>query len=98
MTPQEWQWFNEFWVAYPRKSAKPVAMRSFATAITKTAISTMLRALSWQKQTQQWLEGIIPLPATWLNQERWDDEPPTTPKLSSKGARNMKAIFGEGDF
>ena len=38
----------------------------------------MLEAIRKQKQSGQWRRDngqYIPYPATWLNQERWNDEP-----------------------
>lgn len=71
--------FESFWKVYPRKTAKAVAKKSWAKlnpdADTMIAI---FKALEWQKQSKQWAEdSIIPHPATWLNQRRWEDEPPT---------------------
>lgn len=88
--------FDEFWIAYPRKTAKQKARIAFDKAVKKVSIHAMFAALEWQRQTDQWLEGIIPHPATWLNQERWDDERPVS-KLSGKNAKTMKAIFGDED-
>ena len=88
--------FDRFWHAYPRKTAKAKARKAFDKALCKTDVGTMLRALQWQCKTEQWLQGIIPHAATWLNQERWDDEPPA-PTLSNKNARNLKAIFGDDE-
>lgn len=31
--------------------------------------------LQAQRQWEQWKRGVIPLPATWLNQRRWCDAP-----------------------
>lgn len=90
--------FEQFWIAYPRKTAKVRARHAFAKAIQKTTLKAMLHALEWQCQSEQWLNMIIPHPATWLNQERWDDEPPQAPRFSTKTAKNVKAIFGDGDF
>jgi hypothetical protein len=53
-----------------------VAARAFVKARTKTTVSVMLSALVRHQQTRQWQRGIIPHPATWLNQERWTDELP----------------------
>jgi hypothetical protein len=92
--------FDEFWAAYPRKEAKGAARKAFAKAMKKATVETMLDALRWQRQRPQWLKDngdYIPLPATWLNQERWDDEPSKTPQLSDRTARTVAAIFGRGD-
>jgi len=85
--------FDQFWAAYPRKTGKGAARTSFAKAIKKTTLAKMLRTLAWQRESEQWLSGFIPHPTTWLNQERWDDEP-TPPSLKSKNARSLKALFG----
>ena len=41
----------------------------------------MIQAVEKQKQSTQWQRDggqYIPHPATWLNQERWEDEVTTT--------------------
>lgn len=71
--------FDAFWTAYPRKTAKATAKKSFERlSVTTSLLSTMLAAIEWQSKSKQWaIDGIIPHPATWLNQRRWEDEPPT---------------------
>ena len=68
--------FDTFWSAYPKKTGKEAARKSFARA--KADIGTMLSALEVQKQSEQWTKNngqFIPNPTTWLNQGRWEDEP-----------------------
>ena len=70
--------FVIFWKAYPKHKGKPVAEKAFARAIKKVELDTMLEAIRKQKQSGQWRKDngqYIPYPATWLNQERWNDEP-----------------------
>ena len=67
--------FDAFWKAYPKKTGKEAAKKSFARA--KADIGTMLSALEVQKQSEQWTKNngqFIPNPTTWLNQGRWEDE------------------------
>ena len=67
--------FDAFWKAYPKKTGKEAARKSFARA--KADIGTMLSALEAQKQSEQWTKNngqFIPNPTTWLNQGRWEDE------------------------
>jgi uncharacterized protein YdaU (DUF1376 family) len=67
--------FDAFWKAYPRKQAKKVARQVFARlSPTDDRLDTMLSAIEEQKATRQWIEGFIPLPTTWLRQERWTDQ------------------------
>lgn len=72
--------FEKFWAAYPKKVGKDAARRAFDKREPDAAlVSTMVSALGWQKQRDQWLreEGrFIPNPATWLNQARWEDARP----------------------
>lgn len=66
--------FDQFWAEFPKKVKKPYAKRCFLAAIAKTDIATMLAAIGKHKRSRQWLEGFIPNPATWLNNEEWNDE------------------------
>jgi len=67
--------FDAFWKAYPRKTAKKNAEQAWKKIT--TPIETILNAIERQKKTQQWIKdngAFIPHPATWLNQERWNDQ------------------------
>lgn len=67
--------FEVFWKAYPKKKDKAKARKSFFKV--KTPLTTLLAALEAQKRTEQWQKDngqFIPLPTTWLNGERWEDE------------------------
>jgi hypothetical protein len=62
-------------MAYPRKDVKKEAAIAFAKALKKTTLSVMLAALAWQRP--RWKDPeFIQHAATWLNKERWADEPP----------------------
>lgn len=68
--------FILFWNNYPRKVAKQDAWKAWQTE--SPQIETVLKALSWQKLTEQWNKSngqFIPHPTTYLNQGRWKDEP-----------------------
>ena len=69
--------FDKFWAAYPRKTAKGGARKAFAKALKKTTIDILMSAVEKQKYQEQWTKDdgtYIPHPATWLNQECWEDE------------------------
>lgn len=72
--------FARFWAVYPRKEAKQTALKAFTKINPDEALlETMLSAIARFKETAQWQEDggqYIPHPATWLNQRRWEDEPP----------------------
>lgn len=73
--------FDRFWQAYPRKVGKADARKKFTReAKTHGAEHLIAEAERWaglwhQAGTEQ---QFIPHPATWLNGQRWDDEPPPT--------------------
>ena len=70
--------FLAFWLAYPRKSGKKAAYRSWAKAKDKPPLPAILEAIRKQSDSEQWQKDsgqFIPMPATWLNQGRWDDVP-----------------------
>lgn len=68
--------FDRFWAAYPKKTAKPAALKAWRKLRPDDGLlDAMLAALAWQRTTKQWKDdGIIPHPATWLNGRRWEDE------------------------
>lgn len=72
--------FERFWEACPRKTAKGAAKAAWPKALAKVSgpdppgvlIAAMRRAAEgWRDEDP----NFIPHPATWLNQERWTDEP-----------------------
>lgn len=66
--------FDEFWSMYPKKSDKDAARKAWDKK--KPPLDEVLRALEWQKQSDQWKRGYIKNPATYLNAGSWQDEPP----------------------
>lgn len=70
--------FEEFWSAYPRKEAKPKALSYWL----KLAPDDELRAkiiahVASRSQTKDWTKEdgkYVPLPTTFINQRRWEDE------------------------
>lgn len=75
--------FDEFWSAYPKKTAKADAEKAWAKI--KPDLQTVLTALSWQSSLEDWKKEngkYIPFPASYLNSKRYEDEKPTA-KTSS---------------
>lgn len=70
--------FAEFWARYPRKVGKGAALKSWRRHRPSRALrEKIMAALEAAVRCDQWLKDggqYIPNPATWLNQERWDDE------------------------
>jgi uncharacterized protein YdaU (DUF1376 family) len=89
--------FDEFWQAWPNKVGKPAARKVFerlakCPEFDYEAIIAGIERYERQKPTDRpWLN-----PATFLNQERWNDEPATTspPKSTGKSNGTRGAIEG----
>lgn len=70
--------FDKFWSAYPKKKAKETAKISFdkinpdenLLSVMINSIKNQMNTYDWQKEDGQ----FIPLPSTWLNNKRWEDE------------------------
>ena len=75
--------FDQFWAAYPKKTAKPDAIKAYGKIKPDEALlAQILSAIQKQKQTAQWQEDggrFVPYPATWLNGHRWEDEVQAAP-------------------
>lgn len=71
--------FELFWKSYPKKVDKGKVMtiwnRLAARKQNCPLWKDIRQALHEQKKTPRWKAGIIPNPATWLNQSRWLDDP-----------------------
>lgn len=70
--------FELFWAAYPNKTGKGAAEKSWNKVNPGAALfSQIMEALQKAVRCERWLKEngrYIPNPATWLNQRRWEDE------------------------
>lgn len=86
--------FEPFWLAYPRKVGKPLALKAWAKAICQTTPGVLLAGCeSW---AAHWLEAgtepqFIPHPSTWLNRHQFNDEPPPVSKRGTRSERSAQA-------
>jgi hypothetical protein len=94
--------FADFWEAYPKKVAKPVALKAWTKLAPDADLrAEMLAALERHKQSKDWTkdEGqYIPHAATWLNQRRWEDElEPSTkrPSAARYNPADSERYYGE---
>jgi hypothetical protein len=69
--------FEDFWIAYPNKVGKAAARKAFASALTRASIEEIADGLGRycaKTDDRPWCH-----PTTWLNQDRWLDEPAEPP-------------------
>jgi len=89
--------FDRFWEAYPKKVDKGHARKMFLAALKKADIDILIAAVEKQKRTT-WLNKerqYIPNPGTWLNGERWLDEP-DQPRTASTTYTRTESINYDG--
>lgn len=70
--------FEEFWAVYPRHQAKGGALRAYTRALkraTREVILAGARRYAVERAGQD--KRYTAMAATWLNQDRWTDEPET---------------------
>lgn len=92
--------FDAFYAAYPRHEGKAAALKAWNKLKPDIVLQTKMgKALAAQKQSQQWLKNngqYIPMPSTWLNGRRWEDESPQSQSQESQYDR-MSAWAAEYD-
>jgi hypothetical protein len=75
--------FAEFWELFPNKVGKRVAEDAFVKALKRApfdAIMAGLRRYAAKTDDRQWLN-----PSTFLNQNRWEDQPAAPPQRTATG-------------
>jgi hypothetical protein len=92
MTSED-QFFKEFWDRATHKTGKVAARTALTKSLTKTTPERIAQA--WTAANEAWQtwpdKSKAPHPATWLNQERWLDEPPmrATPTTPTNALSRM---------
>lgn len=88
--------FDEFWAAYPEKKGKAAAMKAWKVkgcdAIADQIIAHVHRMLT---EDRGWRDGYVPHGSTYVNGERWTDEPKgrsTGPPVQSAPSKTLTAI------
>jgi hypothetical protein len=70
--------FSVFWDEYPNKKGKALAEASWTKLNPDDPLfDLILSRLQTAKRSRDWLKDggeFIPMPSTWLNQRRWEDE------------------------
>jgi hypothetical protein len=82
---------SEIWEAYPKKVAKPAALKAIAKALKKIGAEDLIRhvkAFAAKCATERTEARYIPHAARWFNDERWNDangNPPSDLKVEESG-------------
>jgi uncharacterized protein YdaU (DUF1376 family) len=67
--------FVEFWNEYPLKVGKGAAIKAFEKAIRTTDAGIIIKGAQRYKSDPNRVQGYTAHAATWLNAQRWLDEP-----------------------
>ena len=87
--------FKVFWMAYPKKVKKAPAAKSYLKALKKATSDEIFAGLVRYQRTCGDDPKFIANPDSWLNQERWNDNPQVVVEGSSKKAPSQSsARFG----
>ena len=72
------QQFEILWQAYPKKRDKQNSLKAFIKINPQNGtFEKMIEAIELQKQSDDWQKEngkYVPMPTTWLNGHRWEDE------------------------
>ena len=86
---------EEIYQAYPRKVAKPAAMKAIEKALKKSSFNDLMAAVrEYAKSRDGEDPNFTPHPATWFNQERWNDD---RKEWQSSNGRAGKRRVGPGE-
>lgn len=115
MTTSLWQqWFLIFLEAYPasRRVGGAAGEAAFARAMRgrgQEHLNVMLDAVYFQRQSEQWLKGVVPGMLKWLDEEHWTRDlaggrhagggsrfecPDNHPECSSPGHHALRVALG----
>ncbi len=103
--------FADFWEAYPSKVARPTCEAKWKAKKLDPIADTIIDDIRKRSATdRKWLDGFIPNPLTYLNQERWTDsidqsaakQRAGSPKQSAHGGFEhidySKGVNADGSF
>jgi len=87
--------FDKFWTLYPRQQGRGKAKEAFIKAVSDVGLGPVMSGVERYANDPNLPDPqFVPLPATWLNQERWADGPlPLNRKLtnSERNIQNFRA-------
>lgn len=85
--------FPEFWKVYPRHVKKKTAGEIWKRKNLNGLADILIEDVATRKkQDHRWLQGFIPDPTTYLNQERWNDELDTSKPAGGNGKPDWAKI------
>ena len=92
--------FSVFWLAYPKKQDKQNALKAWKKLNPDAETQRkMILAIQAQRDSPQWQKDggqFIPMPSTWLNGRRWEDE--ETPQAARVSRTVSAQMYTQRDY
>lgn len=82
--------FEQFWLVYPRKQNKGRARTAFTKALTKASLDEILQGAQRYRDDPNRTDEFTAHASSWLNGERWTDDP--LPMRGQSRARQQTEI------
>ncbi len=90
--------FTEWWATYPRREAKGAGRKAYVAARKRASAAQLLAGAARLRDDPTRDPQFTPLPASWLNADRWEDEGPARPQsvqansADERHARNLALV------
>lgn len=94
--------FARFWKLYPRKQDKAKAAKAFAKLkVTDDLFNLIAKGLTAQAASHDWIKDngkYVPMPTTWLNGKRWEDEVKPAANVHHFPGQSRHTGFDQRDY
>lgn len=84
--------FWSIWPAHERKVGRKQCLAKWMSVQLESKADRIISAVEQFKKSDSWARGFIPMPLTWLNQERWEAE--NIGRASTNGERHERSEAG----
>jgi hypothetical protein len=82
--------FTQFWMIYPKKYDKPLAIRSLDKALKRETIETILAGATRYRDDPNREDKFTKNPSTWLNADAWENPPEPAPTVKGRKLTNAE--------
>lgn len=95
--------FEAFWSVFPRHAGRRAAIAAFAKAIDRATVAEVMAGAARFADDPNREARFTPHPATWLNGDRWTDdplpdrEPVVADDVAARAERGRRAMHGDDE-
>ena len=86
--------FDEWYANYPKKQGKAEARKRWTRMSGPEKVSAWDALVGWNRYASEHPQGnaFVPMASTWLNQSRWEDDPPQVAQPDNAHTRSMQVL------